>query len=269
MTNPLFLLMIFLLGASPEASREEVAAAHLKPWRGCFAMKQVGGSEATIFQVGEACEEPLPPCSTFKIPHALIALETGVLKDEHEVLAWDKSPQFMPVWEHDHCLRTAIPNSVVWFFKQVAARIGEPRMQDWLDKLDYGNKDLSGGLTNFWLTSSLKITPLQQLDFMDRLYGSRLPFPEATMDLVRSLLVQSTTGNVFLSGKTGSSHINGKFVMGWFVGNASGPNGNWVFVTNVQGQDVHGGVARKISQAILRDLDLLPKVPLAPEMPRK
>jgi beta-lactamase class D len=37
-------------------------------------------------------------------------------------------------------------------------------------KISYGNQDISGGIDQFWLSSSLKISPKEQADFMEALY---------------------------------------------------------------------------------------------------
>ena len=37
----------------------------------------------------DICTTRLPPASTFKIPHALAALDSGVLKDVNEVIPYD------------------------------------------------------------------------------------------------------------------------------------------------------------------------------------
>ena len=94
------------------------------------------------------------PFSTFKIPNSLIGLETGVIKDAEFVIPWDRQKypaqnNMMPEWNRDQTLRSAIKYSVLWYYRELAMRVGEKRMKEWVSKLDYGNQDTSGGIDRF------------------------------------------------------------------------------------------------------------------------
>ena len=90
-----------------------------------------------------------------------------------------------PYWNHDHTLASATRESVVWYFQELAARIGPERMQEYIDKIGYGNKDISGGLTTFWLGSSLQISALEQVDLLNKLYSGQLPFSAANTAILQ------------------------------------------------------------------------------------
>ena len=120
------------------------------------------------------------PASTFKIPNSIIALETGVVEDpDKDVFKWDGVTRSIEPWNKDHTLRSAIAVSAVPVYQEIARRIGAERMQKYLDLFDYGNRDIGGGIDQFWLTGNLRIDPIQQIDFVDRLRRGVLPVSKA------------------------------------------------------------------------------------------
>ena len=155
------------------------------------------------------------PASTFKIPNSLIALETGVIADEREVLKWDGQKRSVPEWNKDHDMRSAIAVSAVWFYQELARRVGAKRMQEWIDRIGYGNRDLSGGIDQFWLTGGLRITARQQIEFLRRLYADELPFSARTRRIVKDILVLERTAEYVLRGKTGLA--GARPAGGWLV----------------------------------------------------
>jgi beta-lactamase class D len=161
-------------------------------------------------------EHPFTPASTFKICNSLIGLETGVIPDENYVIPWD-SVRRNPVWDKNHDLRTAFKNSTVWYYQELARRVGGARMKHWLDAANYGNADTSGGIDRFWLSGGLRITPKQQLDFLRRLHDSALPFSQRSMDIVKSIMIARDTLGYVLRGKSGWGTQDG-LEIGWFVG---------------------------------------------------
>ena len=100
------------------------------------------------------------PASTFKIPNSIIALETGVVGDpDKDVFKWDGVTRSIEAWNKDHTLRSAIAVSAVPVYQEIARRIGAERMQKYVDLFDYGNRDIGGGIDQFWLTGNLRIDP--------------------------------------------------------------------------------------------------------------
>ena len=202
----------------------------------------------------------LAPCSTFKIFNSLIGLEVGVLDrdDAKTRLVWDGVQRDFESWNRDHTLASATRDSVVWYYQQLAERIGAERMQLYLDRIGYGNRDISGGLTRFWLQSSLQISAREQVELLARLHAGKLPFAEETRAIVLRNITLSSDNGVRLLGKTGSGFRDGKWILGWFVGYVERAGKVYVFATNVEGTDgANGGRARTITRAILQDLGLL------------
>ena len=156
---------------------------------GCFLLYEVGKGEVRR-RPADICTTRLLPASTFKIPHALAALDAGVVSGADEVIKYDGAPTTMEAWRHDHTLQTAMRDSVVWYFQHLARRLGMERERAYLRRFDYGNADPSSGLTTFWLGGSLQIRPEEQLRFMQRLYRDELPASPSAMRIVRQLIVQ-------------------------------------------------------------------------------
>jgi beta-lactamase class D len=182
-------------------------------------------------------EEKLP-ASTFKIPNSLIALETGVVGDpDKDVFKWDGVTRSIEAWNKDHTLRSAIAASAVPVYQEIARRIGPERMQKYVDLLDYGNRNIGGGIDQFWLTGDLRIDPVQQIDFVDRLRRGVLPVSKRSQDLVREILPVTKVGDAVIRAKSGLLGAEiGKPSLGWLVGWAEKGSANTVFALNL---DVH------------------------------
>ncbi|MFB9263341.1 class D beta-lactamase [Bradyrhizobium erythrophlei] len=158
------------------------------------------------------------PASTFKIPNALIALETGVVQDpDKDVFKWDGVTRSIEGWNKDHTLRSAMAVSAFPVFQEVARRIGAERMQKYVDMLDYGNRDIGGGIDTFWVSGHLRIDPVQQVDFVDRLRRGVLPVGKRSQELVRDILPVTKAGDAVIRAKTGlTDKEHGS--LGWLVG---------------------------------------------------
>ncbi len=200
----------------------------------------------------------LSPCSTFKIANALIGLETGVLSGPDHLLTWDGKVRSRPVDNQNHTLQTAIDNSVVWYFQALAAAVGPARMGHYVKALDYGNQDISGGITRFWLGSSLKISADEQVEFLRKLYEDALPIEPRHQALVREMLKLKKTPQYQLSGKTGTNLVGGKATLGWFVGHLALADKAYVFACNIEAPDqATGSKARQIAEKALHAKGLI------------
>jgi len=157
------------------------------------------------------------PASTFKIPNTLIGLETGVIKPNH-VFKWKGEERRLPQWEQDLSLRDAFQVSCVPCYQELARKIGAARMKSSLEKMNYKGMDVHPeDIDLFWLEGNSRITPRQQVDFLKRLYEEKLPLKSSVMEEMKVIMVQETTPEYTLSGKTGWAIRNGNNY-GWFVG---------------------------------------------------
>src|SRR5262249_34137507 len=115
------------------------------------------------------------PFSTFKIPNTLIGLTTGVIPDERFSLKWDGRHYEIAEWNRDQDLASALKYSVVWFYQEVARRIGAERMKKYVALFQYGNGDTCCAIDEFWLRGKLRITPKQEVEFLRRMDAGQLP----------------------------------------------------------------------------------------------
>jgi beta-lactamase class D len=197
------------------------------------------------------------PASTFKIPNSLIALETGVVGDpDKDVFKWDGVVRSIEGWNRDHTLRSAIAASVVPVYQEIARRIGAERMQKYVDLFEYGNRDIGGGIDQFWLTGSLRIDPMQQIDFVDRLRRGVLRVSKRSQDLVRDILPVTKVGDSIIRAKSGLLGAEiGKPSLGWLVGWAEKGSAQTVFALNMDCKEPrHIADRMKLTQQCLTDI---------------
>lgn len=157
------------------------------------------------------------PASTFKIPNSLIGLSVGAVKDVDEVLPYGGKPQPFKTWEQDMGLRAAIKISNVPIYQELARRIGLERMKAGVAGMGYGNGETGAVVDNFWLEGPLKISAVEQTQFLARLARDELPFPKDIQAKVREIIQLEQNDGWILYGKTGWANAN-KPDIGWWVG---------------------------------------------------
>lgn len=178
-------------------------------------------SKAVIHETGEDCDEPNTPASTFKVPLAVMGFETGYLKDgDNPALPW--KPEYGVNKPEDKATTTPriwLRDSILWYSRVLTREMGMKTFAKFVADFDYGNADVSGGLTKAWLNSSLRITPRQQVAFIERLIEDRLPVSLPALEMTREVIAQYQAGGWTVHGKTGTSYIaKGPLRLGWFVG---------------------------------------------------
>lgn len=174
------------------------------------------------------------PASTFKIPNSIIALETGVVKNDSTFFKWNGERRALRVWERDFIFKDAFHFSCVPCYQEIARKIGVKRMNDYLVKLNYGDiKVDSSNIDLFWLEGKSKINQFQQVDFLKRLYESKLPISGRTEKLLKNIITIEENDEYKLSGKTGLS-VTGEKDNGWYVGYLEFKNNTYFFATNLE-----------------------------------
>ncbi|MEH6436353.1 penicillin-binding transpeptidase domain-containing protein [Massilia sp. DD77] len=205
------------------------------------------------------------PASTYKIPHTLVALETGLAEGKDFGLAWDsvrtpRQPWWPAVWARDHTLESALKHSAIWYYQEVARRVGPARMQSYVDRFGYGNRDLSGGIDRFWLTGGLRISADEQAAFLRRFHAGKLGLSARTTRLAKEMLVLEETPDYRLSGKSGWAGLGeeGQPQLGWLVGYLERKDEVYFFALNLDIKRPRDTGARMaIVKAVLRDFGLI------------
>lgn len=224
---------------------------------GCFVLYD-SQSDSYLRHNPKGCTERFSPCSTFKIPNTVIALHTRVASGPEFSLAWDGVKRGES-WDRDHTLRSAFQGSVVWFYQELVRRVGHERETEFVRNFAYGNMDTSGGATNFWLESSLRISADEQVAFLRRLWTDALPTSRESQRITREIMEQSRREGRILYAKTGTGGDQkaGVARLGWFVGCVSRGERTVFFATRITGErDASGRQARKITETILERLGI-------------
>ena len=207
---------------------------------------------------GEVC-----PCSTFKIWNTLIGLETGAIKSADQAFyKWDGETRAVSEWNRNLTLKEAFQASCVPAFQNLARTIGSVKMQGWLDKIGYGDRDMSAGIDIFWLPAKGRKTILisagEQARLMCKLVTGKLPFREQSLAVLKDVMTVTKTDRGVLYGKTGSGADNdGTYNLGWFVGYVESRGRAYAFACVVKGDGVQGKDARAIVEKIMEAQGLL------------
>ena len=174
------------------------------------------------------------PASTFKIPLALMGFDAGLLKSGTQPVLTPpagadtareatRGPQTPQSW---------MRNSVVWYSQVLTRELGAERIKAYLEAFAYGTQNTSGTpgraepIAHFWLSSSLRISPREQVDFLRRMLKGELKVSERAVSETMALLAQQEQpAGWLLFGKTGTGHSplpdgmpDRHRPIGWFVG---------------------------------------------------
>ncbi|MCX7557084.1 class D beta-lactamase [Xanthomonadaceae bacterium JHOS43] len=190
--------------------------------------------DAWLVHNAERAHVAYSPASTFKLFNALVALETGVLADEHDVLRWDGETRWLPIWNRDHSLASGMRYSVVWLNQEVARRVGQTCMDAWLQRVGYGNAESGGGIDQFWLRGgALRITAEQQIAFVRSLAAGTLPFRPEVQEAVRRIALMEDGTDHAIHAKTGWASRDNAPDIGWHVGWVERAGARWFFALNI------------------------------------
>lgn len=223
----LFLLMMLFLaltllarraeGKTIETASDESLADLFEPCdTGCLVFYDMKNQLYQKYNP-RLCRTRFSPCSTFKIFSGLIGLDTKTISKPESLLKWDGEERAIKAWNRDHSLRSAVRYSAVWFFQEIARQVGIEAMNKHIMRLRYGNMDVSGGVDQFWLGSTLKISADEQVELLKRFVNGELHFSKAHMAMMKSILCHSYEGKKNLYAKTGTG-VNGNKRWGWYVG---------------------------------------------------
>jgi beta-lactamase class D len=201
-------------GSTERADLEAVFAEN--GLAGTFVLYDAAADYLTLIDAKRA-ERRFVPASTFKIANTIIALETGVVKDENEIIPYGGQPQPFKTWEKDMSMREAIALSAVPIYQELARRIGLERYREWLPRLDFGNRQTGTIVDTFWLDGPLEISAVEEARFAARLAQQKLDASTRSQSIARDIIRLESRDGKILYGKTGwrfSSAPN----LGWWTG---------------------------------------------------
>lgn len=177
------------------------------------------------------------PASTFKILNSLIALENRIILNEHEVKKWDGTTHELfgkpyPIWNKDTDLREAYKNSTIWFYVNLAEKIGRKKYKKTFNKIQYGNNNLTEPGTDFWNYGKFGVSPKNQIEWLVKLYENKLPFAEDHMETVKKIMVSEQQNDTVFYDKTGWARKDGENI-GWWIGYMTTTDNVYFFATRI------------------------------------
>ena len=197
------------------------------------------------------------PNSTYKIYDALFGLEEGVITPENSFIAWNGETYPFEAWNADQTLQSAMNSSVNWYFQTVDEQLGASDVYSYVQKIGYGNENMSGDFSSYWMESSLEISPIEQVELLTKLQNNSFGFAPENINAVKDAIRLSSSDTGTLYGKTGTGRVNGQDVNGWFIGYIETADNTYFFATNISADsDATGGNATEITMSILSDMNI-------------
>lgn len=209
-------------------------------------------------------ERRFAPCSTFKVPHTAMLLESGIVAGATgDALPYDPALQQPEHWARDFDLTGAFKASALWYFHAQARRLGMDAEARYVRRLGYGNMDASGGLDGpdgpFWVDGSLRISADEQVRFLQRLHGGRLGLSPRTSALTRGIMLVEETPRWRLYAKTGACRPRGEQTSNWYVGFVEKGATTYYFALQIGADDYGRAFAERVptTRRVLTSLGVL------------
>ena len=225
-------------------------------YEGSFVLYDLGNDAWSIHDIEHATLR-VAPDSTYKIYDALFGLEEGVITPEDSFIAWNGESYPFEAWNADQTLQSAMNSSVNWYFQTVDEQLGSSSVYNYIQEIGYGNENMNGDFSTYWMESSLKISPIEQVELLTKLHNNSFEFSPENINAVKDAILLSSSDAGTLYGKTGTGRVDGQDVNGWFVGFVETADNTYFFATNIgANSDATGGKATEITMSILSDMNI-------------
>lgn len=229
-------------------------SADFDGYEGSFVLYDAAADSWLVYNMEQAVTR-VAPASTYKIYIALAGLDSGIITPERSQISWDGQKNGLDAWNADQTLESAMQHSVNWYFQAIDARLGLSAIQDYVRKIGYGNQQVNGDTATYWLNSSLKISPVEQVEMLQKLYDNEFPFSPESVETVKNSICLFSTAEGSFYGKTGTEAVDGQNISGWFIGFLEKDGHTYFFATNLQKEgDATGAAATELTFSILSDL---------------
>lgn len=235
------------------------ASAYFQGYAGSFVLYDLTKDAWHVYDKNRATLR-VSPASTYKLYSALLGLEAGIITPEQSRLPWDGTDYPIKSWNADQNLDSAMRSSVNWYFQEIDRRLGMPAIYKYVKRIGYGNQALSSSVradtSSYWMQSSLKISPVEQVEQLAALYRNEYGFATEHIAAVKEAICLFSSKNgpkgARFYGKTGTGCVDGKDVNGWFIGFFETGGRTCFFATNIQGEaGATGSEAAEITKRLL------------------
>lgn len=190
---------------------------------GCAVLYSPSENKYSLYNK-EMAEQEVSPYSTFKVISTLIGLHNNIIKDETSTMNYNGTQYPNTEWNGNLTLQQAFQTSCIWYFHQIIYGVGEEQVKKELSELEYGNCDVSEWegssinpyeeLNGFWLGSSLKISPYEQVAVLAKIFEGESFYDSDSVEILKKIMLIQDSEERKIYGKTGSSS-NGE---AWFIG---------------------------------------------------
>ena len=243
-----------------DSSSENISYVDLSTYfgeyKGSFVLYDLENDAWSIHDMEHATLR-VAPNSTYKIYDALFGLEEGVITPENSFIAWNGETYPFEAWNADQTLQSAMNSSVNWYFESVDEQLGAANISNYIQEIGYGNENISGDFSTYWMESSLKISPIEQVELLTQLQNNNFGFAPENINAVKDAICLSSSDAGTFYGKTGTGRVDGQDVNGWFVGFVETADNTYFFATNIGADsDATGGNATEITMSILSDMNI-------------
>mgnify|MGYP004463074503 FL=1 len=229
-------------------------SSYFGTYDGSFVMYDAGNNAWSIHNIDHALLR-VSPDSTYKIYDALFALEAGIITPEHSLMVWDGTSYPFEAWNADQTLPSAMASSVNWYFQSLDRQLGMTALSNDIRNIGYGNENIGGDLSAYWMEGTLAIAPVEQVELLVRLQNNSFGFAPENVQVVKDALHLFSSDDAIYYGKTGTGRVDGQDVNGWFVGFIETPDTTYYFATNIQADSkATGSAASEITMSILSDM---------------
>lgn len=228
---------------------------------GCAVIFDTSKNTYTFYNE-EECKTQASPCSTFKVVATLMGLHSKSISSQESKMGYNGTNYPIEAWNADLDLTEAFQNSCVWYFRKVIDKTGPEYVQKELDALKYGNCDISewrgsdAGFSpetsGFWLGSSLKISPLEQVDILRDIVEGKTHYTEAEIEILKTIMLVETDNSKQIYGKTGTGIDHSAWFIG-FVKNGSSYQYFAVYLKDDASDVVNGAKAKEIALDIINE----------------
>jgi len=206
------------------------------------------------------------PASTFKVVNSLIALETGAVRDENEIIPWIDNYDTAkygnrPNIYRDMNMRDAYKLSAAWVYVELAKKIGKAKYREYLNQIGYGNGNLSVQDPDFWNFGEFAISPSNQINVLVGIYEETLPFSKRSFKILKEIMIEEVTDTYVIRAKTGWTRANGKDI-GWWIGYVERTDNVYFFATRLtkdedESNPDFGSCRKEITRKIFNTLGIL------------
>ena len=225
-------------------------------YEGSFVLYDLENDAWSIHDMDHATLR-VAPNSTYKIYDALFGLEEDIITPENSFIAWNGETYPFEAWNADQTLQSAMNSSVNWYFQTVDEQLGASDVYSYIQEIGYGNENMSGDFSTYWMESSLEISPIEQVELLTKLQNNSFGFAPENINAVKDAICLSSSDAGTFYGKTGTGRVDGQDVNGWFIGYIETADNTYFFATNIGADsDATGGNATEITMSILSDMNI-------------